>query len=76
MLKQHLEYLSKFGSVRIQKYVNLLVEKLKFKNAEFLTFNHLIILELPQYYKNNNDKRMAEFIKIMNLNNLWYTLYL
>ena len=70
MLKQHLEYLSKFGSVRIVRYANNLIDRFNFNNLDID-----IILDLPYYYK-DADERMTEFIRIMNLNNLWYTLYL
>ena len=71
MLKQHLEYLSKFGSVRIVQYANNLIDRFNFNNLDTD-----VILDLPYYYKNSDDERMTEFIRIMNLNNLWYTLYL
>lgn len=71
MLKQYLEYLSKFGSVRIVRYANNLIDRFNFNNLDID-----VILDLPYYYKDSNDERMTEFIRIMNLNNLWYTLYL
>ncbi len=71
MLKQYLEYLSKFGSVRIVQYANNLIDRFNFNNLDID-----IILDLLYYYKDFDDERMHEFIRIMNLNNLWYTLYL
>lgn len=71
MLKQYLEYLTKFGSVRIIQYVNNLINCFNFNNLDLD-----IILDLPCYYKDVNDEHMTEFIRIMNFNNLWYTLYL
>lgn len=71
MLKQYLEYLSKFGSIRIVRYANNLIDRFNFNNLDID-----VILDLPYYYKDSNDERMTEFIRIMNLNNLWYTLYL
>ena len=71
MLKQHLKHLSKFGSVRIVQYANNLIDRFNFNNLDTD-----VILDLPYYYKDLDDERMAEFIRIMNLNNLWYTLYL
>ena len=71
MLKQYLEYLSKFGSIRIVQYVNNLIDRFNFNNLDMD-----VILDLPYYYKDLDDERMTEFIRIMNLNNLWYTLYL
>lgn len=71
MLKQHFEYLNKFGSVRIFQYAINLVDHFNFNNLDVD-----VILDLPYYYKDPDDERMTEFIRIMNLNNLWYTLYL
>ena len=71
MLKQYLEYLTKFGSVRIIQYVNNLINCFNFNNLDLD-----IILDLPYYYKDVNNEHMTEFVRIMNFNNLWYTLYL
>jgi hypothetical protein len=71
MLKQYLKYLSKFGSVRIVRYANNLIDRFNFNNLDID-----VILDLPYYYKDPDDERMIEFIRIINLNNLWYTLYL
>lgn len=71
MLKQYLEYLNKFGSVRIGQYVNNLIDCFNFNNLDLD-----IILDLPYYYKDINNEHMTEFVRIMNFNNLWYTLYL
>ena len=70
MLKQHLEYLSKFGSVRIQKYTDFLLKTFKLGTIE-----KAYIKQLPEYYR-DECPRKEKFIEIMSELNLWYTLYL
>ena len=70
MLKKHLEYLSKFGSVRIQRYTDFLLKNPAFKEAD----KKLISL-LPEYY-NEHCVLRSMFSDIMTVLNLWYTLYL
>ena len=70
MINNYVEYLRKFGSVRIQNYSIFLLEKFDFNLIE-----KAYIRQLPEYYK-ENCIRMEEFVKIMTESNLWYTLYL
>ena len=70
MLEQHLEYLSKFGSIRIQKYSEFLL-----KHSALGTIERAYIKQLPEYY-NEDCIRKQKFIEIMTELNLWYTLYL
>ena len=70
MINNYVEYLRKFGSVRIQNYSIFLLEKFDFNLTE-----KAYIRQLPEYYK-ENCIRMEEFVKIMTESNLWYTLYL
>lgn len=70
MLKQYLEYLSKFGSVRIQRYTNFLLKNAAFKEADMK-----LISLLPEYY-NKHCVQRSMFSDIMTALNLWYTLYL
>lgn len=70
MLKQYLEYLSKFGSIRIQRYTHFLLNNFKLGVIE-----KGYISVLPEYYKEDCYKRQ-KFIEIMTELNLWYTLYL
>lgn len=70
MLKQHLEYLSKFGSDRIQEYTDFLLRIFNFAPIE-----KAYIKQLPEYYR-YECPRKEKFIEIMTKLNLWYTLYL
>lgn len=70
MLKIYLEYLSKFGSVRIQKYTDFLLKCFNLSPIE-----KEYIRQLPEYYLESCSRREV-FIDIMTELNLWYTLYL
>lgn len=71
MIKNHLLYLSKFGSQRIKKYVRFLLDKFEFTDIEKEN-----ISVLSEYYKLQDDPRMDQLIKTLTTHNLWYTLYL
>ena len=70
MINNHVEYLRKFGSIRIQNYSDFLL-----KTCDFNTTQKAYIRQLPEYYK-EDCIRMEGFIKMMSELNLWYTLYL
>lgn len=70
MINNHIDYLHKFGSIRIKDYAEFLLNKFDLSVIE-----KAYVRQLPEYYK-TDCPRMTVFIDIMIELNLWYSLYL
>lgn len=76
MIKSYLSYLAKFGSERIIDYTNLLIDLFNDTQIDRSQRDIDVTYSLSDYYRNLEDERMIDFVKMMNKNCLWYTLYL